>query len=226
MAPLGGAHERAAHDDSFAARRDVRELLFDMSFVDGVITLEDALALRGATLHDRDVAAGRTGPQRRFLVPTGRGHNCILVRVVDCVRVQFDGQAPRSFWSSYCDRLVAILIDDVELDRVRVEGLGERSREHARRPDRDEEVLERAARCFRREHPRPVQAQSESRLRATRALQVAAARGVLHAYGSRSERRHAAQYDGCKQFHVWRRALAQCSLTDSDSDQTNFVEHA
>ena len=113
MAPLGGAHERAAHDDSFAARRDVRELLFDMSFVDGVITLEDALALRGATLHDRDVAAGRTGPQRRFLVPTGRGHNCILVRVVDCVRVQFDGQAPRSFWSSYCDRLVAILIDDV-----------------------------------------------------------------------------------------------------------------
>ena len=78
MAPLGGAHERAAHDDSFAARRDVRELLFDMSFVDGVITLEDALALRGATLHDRDVAAGRTGPQRRFLVPTGRGHNCIL----------------------------------------------------------------------------------------------------------------------------------------------------
>ena len=36
---LGGAHERAAHDDSFAARRDVRELLFDVSFVDGVITL-------------------------------------------------------------------------------------------------------------------------------------------------------------------------------------------
>ena len=53
MAPLGGAHERAAHDDSFAARRDVRELLFDMSFVDGVITLENALALRGAALHDR-----------------------------------------------------------------------------------------------------------------------------------------------------------------------------
>ena len=36
---LGGAHEGAAHDDSFAARRDVRELLFDVSFVDGVITL-------------------------------------------------------------------------------------------------------------------------------------------------------------------------------------------
>ena len=36
---LGGAHERAADDDSFAARRDVRELLFDVSFVDGVITL-------------------------------------------------------------------------------------------------------------------------------------------------------------------------------------------
>ena len=50
---LGGAHERAAHDDAFAARRDVRELLFDMSFVDGVITLENALALRGAALHDR-----------------------------------------------------------------------------------------------------------------------------------------------------------------------------
>ena len=41
---LGGAHERAAHDDSFAARRDVRELLFDVAFVDGVITLENALA--------------------------------------------------------------------------------------------------------------------------------------------------------------------------------------
>ena len=50
MAPLGGAHERAAHDDSFAARWDVRELLFDMSFVDGVITLEDALALGGTAL--------------------------------------------------------------------------------------------------------------------------------------------------------------------------------
>ena len=54
---LGGAHERAAHDDSFAARRDVRELLFDVSFVDGVITLENALALRGSSLYDRDVAA-------------------------------------------------------------------------------------------------------------------------------------------------------------------------
>ena len=50
---LGGAHERAAHDNSFAARRDVRELLFDMSFVDGVITLENALALGGTALHDR-----------------------------------------------------------------------------------------------------------------------------------------------------------------------------
>ena len=49
---LGGAHERAAHDDPFAARRDVRELLFDMSFVDGVITLEDALALGGTALRD------------------------------------------------------------------------------------------------------------------------------------------------------------------------------
>ena len=77
MAPLGGAHERAAHHDSFAARRDVRELLFDVALVDGVITLEDALALRGAALHDREVAAGRTGPQRRFLVPTGRGHNTV-----------------------------------------------------------------------------------------------------------------------------------------------------
>ena len=57
IARLGGAHERAAHDDSFAARRDVRELLFDMSFVDGVITLENALALRGAALDDRDFAA-------------------------------------------------------------------------------------------------------------------------------------------------------------------------
>ena len=37
---LGGAHERAAHDDAFPACRDVRELLFDVSFVDGVITLE------------------------------------------------------------------------------------------------------------------------------------------------------------------------------------------
>ena len=54
---LGGAHERAAHDDAFPARRDVRELLFDVSFVDGVITLENALALRGTALHDRDVAA-------------------------------------------------------------------------------------------------------------------------------------------------------------------------
>ena len=69
---LGGAHERAAHHDSFAARRDVRELLFDVALVDGVITLEDALALRGTALHDREIAAGRTGPQRRFLVETSR----------------------------------------------------------------------------------------------------------------------------------------------------------
>ena len=37
---LGGAHERAAHDDSFAARRDVRELLFDVALVDGAVALE------------------------------------------------------------------------------------------------------------------------------------------------------------------------------------------
>ena len=54
---LGGAHERAAHDDSFAARRDVRELLFDVSFVDGVITLKDTLALRRSALDDRHFAA-------------------------------------------------------------------------------------------------------------------------------------------------------------------------
>ena len=45
---LGGAHERAAHDDAFAARRDVRELLFDVTLVDGVITLENAFALKSA----------------------------------------------------------------------------------------------------------------------------------------------------------------------------------
>ena len=50
---LGGAHERAAHDDSFAVRRDVRELLFDVALVDGAVALEDALALRGAALYDR-----------------------------------------------------------------------------------------------------------------------------------------------------------------------------
>ena len=94
MAPLGGAHERAAHDDSFAARRDVRELLFDMSFVDGVITLEDALALRGTALHDRDVATRRRRPHFRLLVPTGRGYDGVLVRVIDCIRVEFDQQAP------------------------------------------------------------------------------------------------------------------------------------
>ena len=54
---LGGAHERAAHDDSFAARRDVRELLFDVALVDGAVALEDALALRRSSLYNRDVAA-------------------------------------------------------------------------------------------------------------------------------------------------------------------------
>ena len=57
MAPLGGAHERAAHDDLFAACRDVRELLFDVALVDGAVALEDALALRGTALDDRDIAA-------------------------------------------------------------------------------------------------------------------------------------------------------------------------
>ena len=47
---LGGAHERAAHDDSFAARRDVRELLFDVALVDGAVALQNALALRGSPL--------------------------------------------------------------------------------------------------------------------------------------------------------------------------------
>ena len=54
---LGGAHERAAHDDSFAARRDVRELLFDVALVDGAVALEDALALGGTALDDRCIAA-------------------------------------------------------------------------------------------------------------------------------------------------------------------------
>ena len=49
---LGGAHERAAHDDSFAARRDVRELLFDVALVDGMITLKDPLAFCGTALDD------------------------------------------------------------------------------------------------------------------------------------------------------------------------------
>ena len=56
MAPLGGAHERAAHDDSFAARRDVREFLFDVALVDGSVALEDALALGGTALYDRAIA--------------------------------------------------------------------------------------------------------------------------------------------------------------------------
>ena len=42
---LGGAHERAAHHDSFAARRDVRELLFDVALVDGAVALKDTFAL-------------------------------------------------------------------------------------------------------------------------------------------------------------------------------------
>ena len=54
---LGGAHERAAHHDSFAARRDVRELLFDVALVDSAVALEDALALRRSSLYNRDVAA-------------------------------------------------------------------------------------------------------------------------------------------------------------------------
>ena len=94
IARLGGAHERAAHDDSFAARRDVRELLFDVALVDGAVALEDALALRGATLHDGDVAARRRRPHFRLLVPTRRGYDGVLVRVVDSISVEFDGQAP------------------------------------------------------------------------------------------------------------------------------------
>ena len=47
---LGGAHERAADDDSFAVRRDVRELLFDVALVDGAVALQNALALRGSPL--------------------------------------------------------------------------------------------------------------------------------------------------------------------------------
>ncbi len=54
---LGGAHERAAHDDSSAARRDVRELLLDVALVDGAVALEDAFALGGSALHNRCVAA-------------------------------------------------------------------------------------------------------------------------------------------------------------------------
>ena len=54
---LGGAHERAAHDDPFAARRDVRELLFDVALVDGAVALQDALALGGAAFYNRDFAA-------------------------------------------------------------------------------------------------------------------------------------------------------------------------
>ena len=54
---LGGAHERAAHHDSFAGSRDVCELLFDVALVDGVITLQDTLALRGTAFHNRCVAA-------------------------------------------------------------------------------------------------------------------------------------------------------------------------
>ena len=101
---LGGAHERAAHDNSFAARRDVRELLFDVALVDGAVALEDALALRGAALYYRDVAARRRRPHFRLLVPTGRGYDGVLVRVIDCIRVEFDGQAPRPFRCATADR--------------------------------------------------------------------------------------------------------------------------
>jgi len=41
---LGGAHECAAHDDAFAARRDVRELLFDVALVDSAVALKDTFA--------------------------------------------------------------------------------------------------------------------------------------------------------------------------------------
>ena len=132
---LGGAHERAAHDDAFAARRDVRELLFDVALVDGAVALEDALALGWTAFDNRDVATRRRRPHFRLLVPTGRGYDGVLVCVVDGISVEFDGQAPRPFWNSYRDRLVAVLIDDVELDRVGVERLGERSRKNAGRPD-------------------------------------------------------------------------------------------
>ena len=52
---LGGAHERAAHDDSFAARRDVRELLFDVALVDGAVALEGT-----GTSHSSSVAEAHT----------------------------------------------------------------------------------------------------------------------------------------------------------------------
>ena len=97
MAPLGGAHERAAHDDSFAARRDVRELLFDVALVDGAVALKDTFALGWTAFDNRDVATRRRRPHFRLLVPTGRGYDGVLVRVIDCVRIKFDGQAPRPF---------------------------------------------------------------------------------------------------------------------------------
>ena len=55
IARLGGAHERAAHDDSFAARRDVRELLFDVALVDGAVALEGT-----GTSHSSSVAEAHT----------------------------------------------------------------------------------------------------------------------------------------------------------------------
>ena len=67
------ALERAAHDDLVAADRDVRELLFDVRFVDRAVALEDAFAVHGPVLHDRSVAVGRR-LQRCPLVSTGRGY--------------------------------------------------------------------------------------------------------------------------------------------------------
>ena len=102
---LGGTHERAAHDDSFAARRDMCKLLFDVALVDGAVALEDALALRGTAFDNSHVATRRRRPHFRLLVPTGRGYDGVLVRVIDCVRIKFDGQAPTAFWCSYRDGL-------------------------------------------------------------------------------------------------------------------------
>lgn len=118
--------------------------------------------------------------------------------MIDCVRVEFDGQAPASFRGFDRERTAAILIEHVQLDRVGVEGLGEWPREHARRPDGDEEVLERAV-VRAREDPDTVErvhhvvrAQPE---------QVAAARGdggMAHSHSAR----HAAQSDdGSQEVH-------------------------
>jgi len=102
---LGGAHECAAHDDAFAARRDVRELLFDVALVDSAVALKDTFAFGWPPFYNRDVAARRRRPHFRLLVPTGRGYDGVLVRVIDCVRIKFDGQAPTAFWCSYRDGL-------------------------------------------------------------------------------------------------------------------------